>query len=56
MDKNEHAQLLKHEASITRLEKAITILNRRVIILEKESVKLRHAVARTNNDVNSKLK
>jgi hypothetical protein len=53
MDKIEHAQLLKHDASIVRLEKVVTVLSRRLVVLEKENAKLKHAMARTNNDVSS---
>jgi hypothetical protein len=51
MVKTEQAQLLKHDASITRLEKLVSVISRRLIAVEKENARLKHALARTNNSM-----
>jgi hypothetical protein len=53
MDKTDRAQLVKHDASITRLEKIVGVISRRLVAVEKENARLKHALARTNNSVST---
>ena len=54
MDKTLATQLSKHEASIKRLEKVIDVITRRLFKVEHENARLKSALNRTNNVVDTK--
>jgi hypothetical protein len=53
MNKQEQAQLAKHDVSVGKLEKLVTLLIRRSTILEKENARLKHALVRVQNSISS---